>query len=530
MLGCGPVGLAVIAALRLQGHRADRRRRLLGRTPRAGRRRWARTRSSTLARSRPSTPGGGSTAREAARHLRGGRRARHDRRGHAARAPQTPGSWSSACAWRPTPSSRCRGIAKELTVRFVLGYDPMEFAGTLRAIAEGELDVAPLITGRVGIDGVPQAFVDLADPDDARQDPRRRRCPPAVPSRSHRRGCVEADTCVTSRTRATGSRAARAAGRGRDGRRWSKPAVDGQRPATGGALGLADLDDQRAAGRQPRRAPRRRSARSPRARSARRPAPPPAPSRPPRGAALAGGDVGRVARRSRRPRRAARRAARRTSALRPAAPGAPAAAEAGEVGPGDSERVGRHVGGPHLDARRARRRATARSRPNPVPRSTATTPVARDARRAGDGLAPTTTSVSGRGISTRAVDEQVERAEPPAAEHVLQRLARQPPRDHRVEAAMASVGDRVVEVRDAARRPRSPTPPRRCQPGVAALAAPAPVGDLGQQRPPGRASPSRAVGRGGGPARPAPARRTPRRAHRPAPGRACRSSGRCGGR
>jgi len=57
------------------------------------------------------------------------------------------------------------GIAKELNVQFVLGYDPTEFAATLRSIAEGELDVAPLITGEVGLDGVPDAFRDLASPD-----------------------------------------------------------------------------------------------------------------------------------------------------------------------------------------------------------------------------------------------------------------------------------------------------------------------------------------------------------------------------
>ncbi|HLM64566.1 MAG TPA: zinc-binding dehydrogenase [Acidimicrobiales bacterium] len=56
------------------------------------------------------------------------------------------------------------GIAKELNVQFVLGYDPEEFAATLRSIAEGELDVEPLITGEVDLDGVPGAFAELADP------------------------------------------------------------------------------------------------------------------------------------------------------------------------------------------------------------------------------------------------------------------------------------------------------------------------------------------------------------------------------
>ena len=58
------------------------------------------------------------------------------------------------------------GISKELNIQFVLGYDPMEFAGTLRSIAEGEIDVAPLITGEVDLDGVPGAFDALANPDE----------------------------------------------------------------------------------------------------------------------------------------------------------------------------------------------------------------------------------------------------------------------------------------------------------------------------------------------------------------------------
>lgn len=58
------------------------------------------------------------------------------------------------------------GISKELNIQFVLGYDPLEFADCLRAIAEGEIDVAPMITGDVGLDGVPQAFADLGNPEE----------------------------------------------------------------------------------------------------------------------------------------------------------------------------------------------------------------------------------------------------------------------------------------------------------------------------------------------------------------------------
>lgn len=53
---------------------------------------------------------------------------------------------------------------KEINIGFVLAYDPLEFAESLRAIAEGEIDVAPLITGEVGLDGVGAAFNDLANP------------------------------------------------------------------------------------------------------------------------------------------------------------------------------------------------------------------------------------------------------------------------------------------------------------------------------------------------------------------------------
>ncbi len=58
------------------------------------------------------------------------------------------------------------GINKELSLQFVLGYTPGEFMDTLAAIADGRIDVAPLVTGRVGVEGVAQAFRDLASPDE----------------------------------------------------------------------------------------------------------------------------------------------------------------------------------------------------------------------------------------------------------------------------------------------------------------------------------------------------------------------------
>ena len=56
-------------------------------------------------------------------------------------------------------------IAKEINVQFVLAYTPDEFGDSLRALAEGDIDVSPLITGEVGLDAVGAAFDDLADPE-----------------------------------------------------------------------------------------------------------------------------------------------------------------------------------------------------------------------------------------------------------------------------------------------------------------------------------------------------------------------------
>ncbi|ABK73293.1 zinc-binding dehydrogenase [Mycolicibacterium smegmatis] len=54
---------------------------------------------------------------------------------------------------------------KQISVSFVFGYDPAEFASSLRAIAEGDIDVRPMITGSVPLDGMADAFDELATPD-----------------------------------------------------------------------------------------------------------------------------------------------------------------------------------------------------------------------------------------------------------------------------------------------------------------------------------------------------------------------------
>jgi threonine dehydrogenase-like Zn-dependent dehydrogenase len=56
-------------------------------------------------------------------------------------------------------------INKEIDLRFVLGYTPAEFRDTLHKLAEGDVDARPLITGEVGLEGVAGAFDALADPE-----------------------------------------------------------------------------------------------------------------------------------------------------------------------------------------------------------------------------------------------------------------------------------------------------------------------------------------------------------------------------
>jgi len=57
------------------------------------------------------------------------------------------------------------GIGRELNLQFVLGYDPTEFASALQALAEGTTRYPEIVTGTVDVDGVPQAFNDLGNPE-----------------------------------------------------------------------------------------------------------------------------------------------------------------------------------------------------------------------------------------------------------------------------------------------------------------------------------------------------------------------------
>jgi threonine dehydrogenase-like Zn-dependent dehydrogenase len=164
VLGSGPVGLAVIAALRTKGIEP-----IVAADLSPARRRLAETMGATLAVDPREETGWAAWSR-----LGGGREL------HVYEAIGVPGIINdilrrAPAGTRVTVVGVCMeddtikpffGISKELNVQFVLGYDPMEFASCLRSIAEGEIDVAPMVTAQVPLDEVPWAFEALADPEE----------------------------------------------------------------------------------------------------------------------------------------------------------------------------------------------------------------------------------------------------------------------------------------------------------------------------------------------------------------------------
>jgi threonine dehydrogenase-like Zn-dependent dehydrogenase len=58
-----------------------------------------------------------------------------------------------------------RAIGKELSLQFVLGYTAEEFTATLRHVADGRIEAAAMITDQVDLAGVAPAFAALANPE-----------------------------------------------------------------------------------------------------------------------------------------------------------------------------------------------------------------------------------------------------------------------------------------------------------------------------------------------------------------------------
>lgn len=164
VIGCGPVGLAVIAALRLEGIEP-----IVASDYSPARRRLAETLGAHVVNDPADRP-----AIEAFREVAKLRPAvifecvgvpgLIDRL-----MKDAPRAARIVVAGVCMEDDRIRpmiAINKELSLQFVLGYAPHEFAGTLNAIAEGRIDVAPLITGRISLDDVPAAFETLRSPGD----------------------------------------------------------------------------------------------------------------------------------------------------------------------------------------------------------------------------------------------------------------------------------------------------------------------------------------------------------------------------
>jgi threonine dehydrogenase-like Zn-dependent dehydrogenase len=160
VVGCGPVGLAVIAALRLKGIRpivaadySPKRRELAMKM-------------------------GADIVVDPARedlyvHLVSGKRAvvlecvgvPGILQQTFEKAPRDARIVVVGVCMEPDTIEPTFGIMKELSLQFVLGYTPEEFARSLRLLAEGEVDAASLITSKVGLDGVKGAFEALANPE-----------------------------------------------------------------------------------------------------------------------------------------------------------------------------------------------------------------------------------------------------------------------------------------------------------------------------------------------------------------------------
>src|SRR4051812_7817844 len=65
----------------------------------------------------------------------------------------------------PDQITPAMAINKEIDLRFVIGYTPLEFRDALMMLAEGKVDPRPIVTATVGLDGVAGAFDALGDPE-----------------------------------------------------------------------------------------------------------------------------------------------------------------------------------------------------------------------------------------------------------------------------------------------------------------------------------------------------------------------------
>lgn len=201
VIGCGPIGLAVICVLKARGVRT-----IVASDPSPGRRALAERCGATVA----VDPGEGSPfdAARTSRHIATISAGAEMSVGTVEKLRRLPVAWhrvwraiealgvrpaapvvfecvgvpgiieqivsSAPLLSRVVVAGVCMGddrfrpsmaINKEIELRFVVGYSPLEFRDTLHKLAEGKIDASALVTGTVGLAEVDAAFAALGDPE-----------------------------------------------------------------------------------------------------------------------------------------------------------------------------------------------------------------------------------------------------------------------------------------------------------------------------------------------------------------------------
>ncbi|MCG9697861.1 zinc-binding dehydrogenase [Shewanella sp. Isolate11] len=164
VVGCGPIGLAVIAALKLRGITnivaADLQAEKL-------------QKAEVLGASLTVNPSKQDEVTAAAEHGANSRLVIFECvgihtliDGFIRRAPANSTIVVTGIHTATASVNYAYATVKELDLRFSYYYQPQEFTECLNAIAEGKIPWQQMLTGKVGIDGVEQAFEQLLSPND----------------------------------------------------------------------------------------------------------------------------------------------------------------------------------------------------------------------------------------------------------------------------------------------------------------------------------------------------------------------------
>jgi threonine dehydrogenase-like Zn-dependent dehydrogenase len=163
VVGCGPIGLATIAVLKARG-----RSPIIASDLSPKRRRLARTlgatvvvdaaEASVVSAALEAAPGAPLVIFESTG-------ARGMLRRLIAEAPQNTHIIGVGIPAGEETIPPMVAIVKEIRLTFVIYYTAEEFAEALALIGAGALDWRPLVTGKVGLDSVTEAFAALSDPE-----------------------------------------------------------------------------------------------------------------------------------------------------------------------------------------------------------------------------------------------------------------------------------------------------------------------------------------------------------------------------